>query len=66
MYLGAVLALAGAALFYGAWVLWAYAGVFLVLTHLLVVFYEEPTLRGSFGESYDAYSHRVRRWWPRL
>jgi hypothetical protein len=30
--------------------LWVYAGGFLVLTHLVVVLYEEPTLRRTFGE----------------
>jgi protein-S-isoprenylcysteine O-methyltransferase Ste14 len=64
MYLGAGLALAGAALFYEAGVLWAYAGGFLVLTHLVVVLYEEPTLRKAFGEDYEAYCRQVRRWWP--
>jgi protein-S-isoprenylcysteine O-methyltransferase Ste14 len=64
MYLGAGLALAGAALFYETGVLWAYAGGFLALTHLLVVLYEEPTLRQTFGEDYETYCRNVRRWWP--
>ena len=34
--------------------------------HLFVLFYEEPTLRKSFGESYEAYCRAVRRWVPRL
>jgi protein-S-isoprenylcysteine O-methyltransferase Ste14 len=34
--------------------------------HLFVVFYEEPTLRGKFGEPYEEYRRNVRRWWPRL
>jgi protein-S-isoprenylcysteine O-methyltransferase Ste14 len=45
MYLGAGLALAGAALFYQSIALLGYAGLFLVITHLFVVLYEEPTLR---------------------
>jgi protein-S-isoprenylcysteine O-methyltransferase Ste14 len=64
MYLGAGLALAGAALFYEAGVLWAYAAGFLVLMHLFVRLYEEPTLRQTFGEDYEAYCRQVRRWWP--
>ncbi len=64
MYLGAALALAGAALYYETGALWAYAGGFLVLTHLLVVLYEEPALRQTFGEDYEAYCGQVRRWWP--
>jgi protein-S-isoprenylcysteine O-methyltransferase Ste14 len=66
MYLGAGLALAGAALFYETGVLWAYAGGFLLLTHVFVVMYEEPTLRRTFGEDYERYCRQVRRWWPTL
>lgn len=65
MYLGATIALAGAAAFYEAAALLAYAAAFLVLMHLVVVLYEEPTLRHAFGNDYDAYCRRVGRWWPR-
>ena len=65
MYLGAGLALAGAALFYQALVLWAYAGGFLLLMHAFVVAYEEPTLRRTFGEDYESYCREVRRWLPK-
>lgn len=65
MYIGAGLALGGAALFYQALALLGYVVLFLLLTHLFVVFYEEPTLRRSFGQQYDAYCEQVRRWWPR-
>ncbi len=64
MYLGAGLALGGAALFYQTGVLWAYAGGFFVISHLFVVLYEEPTLRQTFGEEYETYCRQVRRWWP--
>lgn len=64
MYLGAGLALSGAALFYQSIPLLAYAGAFLVVTHLFVVLYEEPTLRRTFDKDYEAYSRRVGRWWP--
>jgi protein-S-isoprenylcysteine O-methyltransferase Ste14 len=64
MYLGAGLALAGAALFYEAAALWAYAAAFLLLLHLFVIWYEEPTLQRTFGEDYDQYRRQVRRWWP--
>ncbi|HKA86920.1 MAG TPA: isoprenylcysteine carboxylmethyltransferase family protein [Haliangiales bacterium] len=65
MYLGAGVALAGAALYYRSPSLLAYVGVFLLALHLLVVLYEEPTLARTFGEEYDAYRARVRRWLPR-
>jgi protein-S-isoprenylcysteine O-methyltransferase Ste14 len=64
MYLGAGIALAGAALFYETGALLAYTGGFFVLTHLFVVLYEEPTLRRTFGEDYETYCRQVRRWWP--
>lgn len=66
MYLGAGLALAGAAFFYRSHALLAYAGVFLLAMHAFVIWYEEPTLRRTFGEDYEAYRRQVHRWWPRL
>jgi protein-S-isoprenylcysteine O-methyltransferase Ste14 len=66
MYLGAGLALAGAALFYQSIPLLAYAGLFLLITHFFVVLYEEPTLRQTFEKDYDAYCRRTGRWWPKL
>ncbi len=65
MYIGAALALAGAALFYRSMPLFGYVVLFLLVTHLFVLIYEEPTLRRSFGEEYQAYCGSVRRWWPR-
>jgi protein-S-isoprenylcysteine O-methyltransferase Ste14 len=65
MYLGAGLALAGAALFYESWALLGYCAAFAFVTHLFVVVYEEPTLRATFGAPYVGYCERVGRWWPR-
>jgi protein-S-isoprenylcysteine O-methyltransferase Ste14 len=65
MYVGAGLALAGAALFYQSIPLLGYAALFLVITHLFVVLYEEPTLRRTFARDYEAYCQRVGRWWPK-
>lgn len=64
MYLGATLALLGAALFYRSLLLLAYAGVLLLVTHVFVVAYEEPTLARLFGAEYQAYRASVRRWVP--
>ena len=66
MYIGAGLALIGAALYYESAALVGFAGMFFLVTHLFVVWYEEGTLRRMFGEEYDAYCRRVRRWWPRV
>ena len=65
MYLGAGGALFGAALFYGALPLAAYAALFLIAMHLFVLGYEEPTLRETFGADYETYCRRVGRWYPR-
>jgi protein-S-isoprenylcysteine O-methyltransferase Ste14 len=66
MYIGAGLALASAALFYESWPLLGYAGLFLFATHVFVVGYEEPALRRTFGQDYEAYCRQVRRWWPSI
>lgn len=65
MYIGAGLALAGAALFYQSFALLGYMGVLFLVTHLFVAAYEEPTLRRTFGKDYMAYCERTGRWWPR-
>ncbi|OGF25580.1 MAG: hypothetical protein A2V63_04365 [Candidatus Eisenbacteria bacterium RBG_19FT_COMBO_70_11] len=65
MYLGAALALCGAALFYRSIPLVGYAGLFLLASHGFVAWYEEPTLARVFGAEYEAYRARVGRWLPR-
>lgn len=64
MYIGAGSALAGAALFYQSVALLGYVGLFVLVTHLFVVAYEEPTLRRMFGKDYEAYCEKTGRWWP--
>lgn len=64
MYLGASVALAGAALYYQSRALVAYLAIFALTMHLFVVLYEEPTLTRTFGNDYTAYRARVRRWLP--
>jgi protein-S-isoprenylcysteine O-methyltransferase Ste14 len=66
MYLGATVALGGAALFYESVALAGYAVLFVLVAHGFVIWYEEPHLRRVFGEEYRAYGDRVRRWWPTL
>jgi protein-S-isoprenylcysteine O-methyltransferase Ste14 len=64
MYLGAGLAIWGAALVYRSVALFSYGAGFLLVMHALVVGYEEPTLERAFGEDYAAYRVRVPRWLP--
>ena len=65
MYLGALFTLAGAALFYQSWSLFVYCAFLGLSFHILVLAYEEPTLRATFGTEYDNYCHHVPRWVPR-
>lgn len=64
MYIGAGTALLGAALYYHSTALAGYALVFLLITHLFVMLYEEPHLRRVFGQAYEDYRHHVHRWIP--
>ena len=58
----------------GLWIVFGHASVVAIAVvaavalgvHLFVMFYEEPTLRGKFGEDYEEYCLSVRRWLPRL
>jgi protein-S-isoprenylcysteine O-methyltransferase Ste14 len=65
MYIGAGLALLGAAIFYGSIGLALYTVIFWSMAHLFVLIYEEPVLRRQFGADYDAYAATRRRWIPR-
>jgi protein-S-isoprenylcysteine O-methyltransferase Ste14 len=64
MYLGVILLVVGQGLLLGRAVLYAWAlAAWLMFTGFLA-FYEEPQLRDRFGESYEDYRGRVRRWLP--
>ncbi len=65
MYMGGPLVIAVAPLFYRSWPLLLYSAIFVVIAHLFVLLYEEPTLRRTFGPEYEAYCQHVRRWLPR-
>jgi len=64
MYIGAGITLIGASLFYSSFAILGYVGVLIVIVHSFVVLYEEPTLRGTFGQEYEEYCRKVRRWLP--
>lgn len=65
MYLGAWLALTGAALHFRSAALLLFALGFIAATVAFVHLYEEPALRRRFGAEYEAYRAAVGRWWPR-
>jgi protein-S-isoprenylcysteine O-methyltransferase Ste14 len=65
MYLAVAATIVGQALLLGRWILLAYAAAFGVAVASFVHWYEEPTLRETYGDEYEAYRRAVPRWWPR-
>jgi len=66
MYVSVATILIGEAIFFMSQAIVIEIGIFVALVYLFVVFYEEPTLRRQFGESYERYTQEVGRWIPRF
>jgi len=66
MYLSVTLILLGEVLITGSVALTVYWAIWFLAVNLFVIGYEEPTLRRTFGRSYDDYTRRVNRWLPTL
>ena len=66
MYLAVLSVIIGEAILFHSLLLVGYALLEWVVVHLFVVFFEEPSLRRQFGESYEAYLRTVPRWLPRF
>jgi len=66
MYLGVASVILGEAALFRSLHLVEYAFVMLLMAHIFVLTYEEPTLRRQFGESYEEYRRTVPRWIPRV
>jgi protein-S-isoprenylcysteine O-methyltransferase Ste14 len=66
MYVAVAAVIFGQALFFGSTHLVEYGLTVVVLVHIFVVFYEEPSLTRTFGDQYREYCRNVRRWIPRL
>lgn len=64
LYLAALLVVLGQAWLFWSLTLLIYAAAMAVTFHLFVLGYEEPTLRGRFG-NYPEYQRAVPRWIPR-
>ncbi len=65
MYVGVLLVILAWVLHFGSLGLLLYGAAVATVFHCFVVFYEEPTLRRSFGDEYARYCAGVGRWWPR-
>lgn len=66
IYVFVALMLIGEAIFFETTILVLYAALVVMIFHLWVVVYEEPTLKRKFGESYANYCEQVSRWLPRF
>ncbi len=66
MYHAGFYILIGEAILFPSLLLVGYILLIGIVVHLFVVFYEEPTLRRRFGESYETYLRTVPRWLPRF
>lgn len=64
MYLGVLITLLGEVAFFESIPLLQFTIVWFALVHLVVVWYEEPSLRRRFGDSYEQYCRVVHRWLP--
>jgi len=65
MYLGALFVIAGAGLYLRSPAALLVGVFFVLLAHVFVLLYEEPTLEGTFGDSYRQYKASVNRWFPK-
>ncbi|MGO9462822.1 MAG: methyltransferase family protein [Isosphaeraceae bacterium] len=66
MYVAIVSLILGQGLLLGDIRILVYAMLVWLVMHLFVLFYEEPTLRRSFGVDYDTFCAHVPRWIPRV
>lgn len=65
MYVGVAGAIAGQAVLFASIGVALWLVAFVGAVTLFVARYEEPTLRRTYGASYDAYTSAVPRWLPR-
>ena len=64
MYVGVLTVLLGWVVLSGWLVLLVYSACVASCFQLFIVYYEEPHLKRTFGQSYEAYLGRVGRWLP--
>ena len=66
MYIGVALVIGGQAWLFHSPHIAIYMVCMLLVAHLFVISYEEPTLSKQFGEEYDRYRASVPRWIPKF
>ena len=66
MYISLYLIIFREALFFQSLDLLIYLSFWIVWFEIKVIFFEEPSLKERFGETYEQYRKSVRRWIPRL
>lgn len=62
MYLGVTIALLGAAIFTGSLVNFIFPVLFMVMMDRVYIPVEEANLQREFGEQFEAYKKRTKRW----
>jgi len=62
MYLGAIVMGIGVALIVGTWLMWLVPVVLFLLQNFVIIPFEERSMKQTFGDEYDEYCARVRRW----
>jgi protein-S-isoprenylcysteine O-methyltransferase Ste14 len=65
MYVGVLAMIVGQAMLFGRLSVLVYAALAWLATAAFVRWYEEPTLRRTYGSGYEAYRRAVPAWWPR-
>jgi len=66
MYIGVGLIIAGQAWLFRSLPIAIYLACDVLVVHLFVILYEEPTLKRHFGEEYERYRATVPRWVPKF
>jgi len=62
MYLAMTLFCAGGALWFGRWVMLGAPALMFAVANFVFIPFEEAKMRRQFGDTFEAYCKRVRRW----
>ena len=66
IYVALLLVVLGQVLFFGSLPLLEYGAIIWLGFHAFVLAYEEPTMRATFGDQYEAFCAHVPRWIPQV